>query len=281
MPNLNRVKKLPVAEMQHLPGGTFLLIMSGRSFLRDAMCSFFSTQMPEVETVLMESTCEMSDLTADEKHGVNLVLLHTGERDISCPSVRAELAAIRAELPDTAIVLMGQRGDPAQAAAAIQAGARGYIPALISSEIIKHALPLVAGGGVFAPPFVYSDMDFGPLGLDDAERTGADQQTPAAPAASSGDLSEFTAREIEVLELLSAGLPNKVIAYRLSLKEGTVKVHMRNVMRKLKVTSRTQAALIASRVFVSGSAFIAGVNYLAMSSTCDDLCLVLLGIVAS
>jgi two-component system nitrate/nitrite response regulator NarL len=59
----------------------------------------------------------------------------------------------------------------------------------------------------------------------------------------------FTNREIEVLRLLAAGLPNKIIAYRLDLKEGTVKVHMRNLLKKLKVGSRTQAALFASRHF--------------------------------
>ena len=68
------------------------------------------------------------------------------------------------------------------------------------------------------------------------------------------ELAIFTGRELEVLRLLGSGLPNKLIAHRLSLKEGTVKVHMRNVMKKLKVRSRTQAALFASRHFdVEGS----------------------------
>ena len=130
----------------------------------------------------------------------------------------------------------------------MHAGARGYIPAFMSSEIVKHALPLIAEGGVFAPPFVYGNAELAPAWDEGVGFGSSPEEGPVYP--NSHELANFTEREIEVLKLLGAGLPNKVIAYRLSLKEGTVKVHMRNVMRKLKVSSRTQAALIANRHFV-------------------------------
>ena len=227
---------------------TFLLIMGGRSFLRDAMCSFFCSQMPEINTVLMESAGDVSNLTAEQRDDVGLVLLHIGDRDAGSPAVREDLDAIRAQLHSIAVVLLGDSADPSQAAMAMHAGARGYIPAFMSSEIVKHALPLIAEGGVFAPPFVYGNAELAPAWDEDVGFGSSPEADTVFP--NSHELANFTEREVEVLKLLGAGLPNKVIAYRLSLKEGTVKVHMRNLMRKLKVSSRTQAALIATRHFV-------------------------------
>jgi DNA-binding NarL/FixJ family response regulator len=150
--------------------------------------------------------------------------------------------------------------EPSQPVAALQAGAQGYISAATPAEIVKHALPLVAGGGMFAPPFLYG-------GIPGMVAHGGEAAAPVIQPPSSeprelhhlpepifeeslaADLAIFTDRELEVLRLLGTGLPNKLIAHHLSLKEGTVKVHMRNVMKKLKVRSRTQAALFASRHF--------------------------------
>jgi two-component system nitrate/nitrite response regulator NarL len=66
---------------------------------------------------------------------------------------------------------------------------------------------------------------------------------PAPPPTQPG--VTFSKRQREILELLCLGLPNKVIAYRLGIVESTVKVHLKNIMRKLNLTSRTQVALYA------------------------------------
>jgi two-component system, NarL family, nitrate/nitrite response regulator NarL len=161
----------------------------------------------------------------------------------------------------TPTILFGQRSEPSQVISAIRSGARGYISALTPAEIVKHALPLVAGGGVFAPPFLYGGISErgltgGPSGVDSSLHAARreflrphEAQDDVREPDSDVELAIFTDRELEVLRLLGSGLPNKLIAHHLSLKEGTVKVHMRNVMKKLKVSSRTQAALFASRHF--------------------------------
>ena len=132
---------------------------------------------------------------------------------------------------------------------AIHAGARGYIPAFMSSEIVKHALPLIAERrGVRSAFSSMATETRTCLGRRRGYRI--EPGRGHGPTQYSHELADFTEREIEVLKLLGAGLPNKVIAYQLSVKEGTVKVHMRNVCGKLKVSSRTQAALIATRHFV-------------------------------
>ena len=54
----------------------------------------------------------------------------------------------------------------------------------------------------------------------------------------------FTERQAAVVEKLSQGKPNKIIAYELDMQESTVKVHIRNIMRKLKATNRTEVAFL-------------------------------------
>jgi DNA-binding NarL/FixJ family response regulator len=63
----------------------------------------------------------------------------------------------------------------------------------------------------------------------------------------------LTPKETEILRRLKDGKPNKIIAYELDICESTVKVHMRQIMRKLSATNRTQAALIARQMFAEAA----------------------------
>jgi DNA-binding NarL/FixJ family response regulator len=63
-----------------------------------------------------------------------------------------------------------------------------------------------------------------------------------------GDLVGFSRRQLQVLELLKEGKQNKIISYELGMSEGTVKVHIRQIMRKLKVRNRTQVVLLTQSI---------------------------------
>jgi DNA-binding CsgD family transcriptional regulator len=60
---------------------------------------------------------------------------------------------------------------------------------------------------------------------------------------------DLTPRELSVIDLLREGKPNKLIARQLDMQENTVKVHVRNILRKLNAANRTHAALVANRLF--------------------------------
>jgi len=95
---------------------------------------------------------------------------------------------------------------------------------------------LVEAGGTFAPA----------TSLISWKRMG-DSATPQ-----SGHLKElFTARQAAVLGALRQGKANKQIAYELNMREGTVKVHIRNIMRKLKAKNRTEVAVLANGMFTN------------------------------
>jgi DNA-binding CsgD family transcriptional regulator len=104
-------------------------------------------------------------------------------------------------------------------------GARGFIPSTSTNiRLATAAIRLVRQGGSFAP-----------FDLMTTDKRGRKASEDAAES------KRLTPRESEVLSRLQRGQPNKIIAYELTLTESTVKVHIRNIMRKMGATNRTEA----------------------------------------
>ena len=108
---------------------------------------------------------------------------------------------------------------------ALRAGACGYLLKRSAPEELIAAIREVRQGGA-------------PMSREIARKVIVSFQEPVVAAAEVEGLSE---RESEILELVAAGLPNKLIAARLGLTDGTVRWHLRHVYHKLHVRSRTQA----------------------------------------
>ena len=137
-----------------------------------------------------------------------------------------DLATWRADDPPV-VVLLAAVEDAMDAWAA---GARGLLPRDVSAERLVTALRAVADGWVVLDPEMAAHLL--PAG-----------HLPAAPLA-----EELTPREMEVLQLLAEGLPNKLIAQQLDISEHTVKFHVNAILRKLGVHSRTEAVVRATRL---------------------------------
>ena len=140
----------------------------------------------------------------------------------------AGLDAVRQAAPGVPVVILSGHVTRSDVLAAIAAGAAGYIPKTISGTALVSALRLVLAGERYLPSAVLA-------GTDEEE---AEADAPSVFAA----LSE---REREVLRHLMNGMTNKEIARQLSLQEITVKVHVRNIYRKIGATNRAQAVKIA------------------------------------
>jgi DNA-binding NarL/FixJ family response regulator len=134
---------------------------------------------------------------------------------------------IRSERPETAVLVLTSFSDRPRILGALEAGACGYL--------LKDAASDEVAAGIRAAARGESPLD------PRAARTVLEARNEPDPLAA---LSE---REREVLALLVAGLPNKLIARRLEISEKTVKSHLTRIFRELGVTDRTQAALWAER----------------------------------
>jgi DNA-binding NarL/FixJ family response regulator len=138
------------------------------------------------------------------------------------------ISILRRELPDTEVIALTSVLEDQAVIGAIRAGAIGYLLKDTESEELIRAIKAAANGQVQLSPKA-------------AARLMREVRAPESPEA-------LTEREVEVLRLLAKGLSNKEIAQELVIGEKTVKTHVSNVLSKLNLTSRTQAALHAARI---------------------------------
>lgn len=150
--------------------------------------------------------------------------------DITMPGAGGIAAAARiaASVPGTRILMLTVSEDKDNLLAALKAGAHGYVLKGASASELRAIVRRVAGGEVFITPALAARL------LVEFSRP-----QPRDP------LSELTAREHDVIELLSLGSSNRQIAERLHLAEKTVKHYVTCILQKLHARSRTEAALIA------------------------------------
>ena len=169
------------------------------------------------------------DCIKDSDRKLDLIVYHAHESD----SVdTADIAALREAFATTQLVVLSDATnlDPAVVKGVLTQGAAGFILTKETGlQMMVSALAMVAAGGTFIPREVlFYQADAKQSATSEPKRKG-----------------RLTARELEVLQLLKQGKPNKLIAYELNLSESTVKVHIRNTMRKVGSTNRTHAAMHA------------------------------------
>jgi DNA-binding NarL/FixJ family response regulator len=136
------------------------------------------------------------------------------------------LNALSELVPNVPVVVLAQTNDADLARTAIRHGAKGYIPSTLGFDITVEAVRFVLAGGTYVP-------------MDCVLATGSSALSSAVPRRSGG----VTAREAAVIRAIQQGKPNKVIAYELNMCESTVKVHVRNLMKKMKAKNRTDLAI--------------------------------------
>ncbi len=140
--------------------------------------------------------------------------------------------AIRAASPTTAVVLLTSFEDVQQIVAAVQAGALSCLLKDVDADALADALRKAAQGEAVLHPRIAAR-------LMDAMRRGVEPGSDV--------LRSLSQRERETLALVAEGLSNQMIAERLGIGEKTVKTHVSNVLGKLNVSDRTQAAVYAWR----------------------------------
>jgi DNA-binding NarL/FixJ family response regulator len=172
---------------------------------------------------------------AGARDQVELVLLNLGSARAVDEALRETLDALAAELGPVPVVLLAEQTAFEEMVAAVRLGVRGVLTTSLEPAVAIQALWLVQAGGHFLP--ANAALDY----FDGHPSNGQVEQW----AKLESKVFDLTQREREVLVLIHEGKPNKIIAHELKLRQGTVKVYVRRLMRKLGVNNRTQVALLA------------------------------------
>lgn len=173
---------------------------------------------------------------ADGLEGVKLIELVAPDvvlLDLDMPHMngREALAQIVAVHPELAVLMLTVSEDGEDLAECMRLGVRGYLLKNINAEFLLSSIRrAVTGDSVLSPEMT--------------AKLVARLRDPR-PAASRPDVDSLTPRERETLRHLARGASNKEIARSLDLAESTVKVHVQNILRKLNLSSRVQAAVFA------------------------------------
>jgi DNA-binding NarL/FixJ family response regulator len=209
------------------PNGAILdvAILDDRPLIRDCLGRSLLALEPGLRLTYL-SHVEEFDKVHVEQVGRPRVLVINMNSQHGIDLVVPEISRIKGLAPETMVIVLSETERVGDILLLFESGASGYIPPSIGLEVAVKALQLVAAGGLYVPACILSGYG------DPAKHQGQD---PAG---------KFTSKQMAVIDALRRGKANKLIAYELNMCESTVKVHVRNVMKKLRAKNRTEAALI-------------------------------------
>ena len=174
------------------------------------------------------------------------VLVLMGVRD--CSNLAEALRVTKATFPDAQVVVVGDSTKRGNVTTALELGATSFIDENIDKSTLVKELELVMLGAPVISVFILKRL-LGQCSAPACDKTAAapavDEPQPTATQEQAEPGLQFSSREAAILNSLVQGAPNKFIAYQLKITEATVKVHVKAILRKIRVKNRTQAAIWA------------------------------------
>jgi DNA-binding NarL/FixJ family response regulator len=208
------------------------LVVSPSSQIRSLVETCIRGLVSNVEVYLVASTDSVAELRLSASP--KLMVLDLDGSQASAADIRALVRGY----PEAVLVVISESIDPAGIERALRAGARAYIPKSYSAHQIRLVLELAMSGASHRPD------------LPAASALPAGQ--PASPAPTIASLGNgggpLTPKQVEVLSYVAAGMSNRQIAGRLKIAEGTVKLHVNSIFKKLNVERRGEAIVLARRM---------------------------------
>ena len=212
-----------------------LFIIDRREFARDCLAFALKAARNNRPVEVFASVNELPQ-QATQLFAPSLILFchHVSEHNSAL--LEEELQALRGYMRTTPVVLLSDVDDASVIARALQSGVRGHISANLPLRLAMQAIEIVEAGGTYLSTESYSALE---------------HQRNKVPAAWEGIEKSLTTRQTTVLLALRQGKANKVIAYELNMRESTVKVHVRNIMKKLNARNRTEVSYKTNGMFMN------------------------------
>ncbi len=210
-----------------------VLIVDDQELMRDGLATILNLK-PEIDVVGVASNGKEAFEKA-ERLRPDIVLM-----DIRMPIATGVEGTklINASLPETKVLMLTTFNDSDIIFEALEEGASGYLLKDMPTDAIVQAIMTVQSGGMVLPKELTAEIV-----KEMRNNQTAGHTVEAVPSI----INELTERELEVLNKLGLGLNNKEIAAELFISEGTVKNHVSNLISKLELRDRTQAAIFAVR----------------------------------
>jgi DNA-binding NarL/FixJ family response regulator len=202
-----------------------LLIVDDHSVLRDGLAALLRNA--GADTIVLQARDANEGLAlADGCPDLDVILL-----DLEMPGMKGlqALSEFGRRRPDVPVIVLSSSEDTQHVRQSLAAGALGYVPKSASQHVLLSAIRLVLNGDIYVPPLILVEQPH----LAGQKARGSESRGNQL----------LTERQIEILLLLSEGMPNKTIAATLDLSEKTVKVHITAIFKALNVVNRTQAAV--------------------------------------
>ena len=212
-----------------------IMIVDDQSLIRDGLAMILNLR-PELEVV---GTASAGDEVVQKVKQLRpeIILM-----DIRMPRMNGVEGTrlVREKFPYIKVLMLTTFSDSELIFEALEQGASGYLLKDMETDAIVQAILTVHGGGAVLPQDITAQI------VKELKKTKTVvERTPP------GQLEQLTEREVEVLREVGLGLNNKEIAKKLFITEGTVKNHVSNLISKLELRDRTQAAIYAVRYGVT------------------------------
>jgi DNA-binding NarL/FixJ family response regulator len=208
-----------------------VVIIDRRSLCRECLARSLIARRVNWVVVTASSVTEWRNKVSTHDPDPAVILLCAGKNGAVDIEEQLALLCDVERLPPVA--LLYEPEDLEKIIAAFGQGVRGYIPSNATPDVVVRALDLIGLGGAFVPAGC-------PLSV---------REMLVEHGISNASGYKLTSREHAVLASLRQGRSNKCIAYDLDVSESTVKVHVRNIMKKLKARNRTEVAFLTRSMF--------------------------------
>ena len=207
-----------------------VLLVDDQALFREALHTLLSVQ-PDIEVVGEAGNGEEA-LHMVAQFQPDVVLM-----DLQMPVMDGVAATrrLQAEHPEFRAIMLTTFDDDEYVFEGLRAGAIGYLLKDVSAQKLVEAIQSAARGETFLQPSI-------------AAKVVAEVARHGTPATSASLIDPLTSRELDILRRMAEGLNNREIAEALVITEGTVKNHVTNILGKLGVRDRTQAALKAKEL---------------------------------
>jgi DNA-binding NarL/FixJ family response regulator len=214
--------------------GMAIVLIARQTLTRHCLRRSFQDALPELRVVAVANRAGLLDASRSLRR-MDLMVFTIGDRSVRDAEVLGQITWLRQHMPGVPLVLLIERDDMDDIVEAMAQGVRGFITTNMALSEIGAVIQYIAVGGTFVPAGMLV-------------RFAQDRQNGSKYGASvdrNESFESLTPRELEVLALIREGKLNKVIAHELDIRESTVRVFVRRIFDKLRVSNRTQLALLA------------------------------------